>query len=61
MNVQNNKEEVITTVHFNQLSTTLEFNKLSPYCDTTYNLLKTKIKTNKIVPYNKDLDINEYC
>jgi len=27
--------------------------ELSPYCDTTYNLFKTK--TNEIVPYN------EYC
>jgi hypothetical protein len=33
--------------------------ELSPYCDTTYGLLTTK--TNKIVPYNEYLNINEYC
>jgi len=33
--------------------------ELSPYCDNTYGLFKTK--TNEIVTYNEYLNINEHC
>lgn len=62
LNIKNNIQiskniniEVNNNVDFFKLK------ELSPYCDTTYSLLATKINIDEIVPYNEYLQVNEYC
>ena len=60
LNIKNNiKVSKINNIEVNNNVDFFKINELSPYCDATYGLLTTK--TNKIVPYNEYLNINEYC
>ena len=60
LNIKNNIQvSKINNIDVNNNVDFFKINELSPYCDTTYGLLTTK--TNKIVPYNEYLNINEYC
>jgi hypothetical protein len=66
LNIKNNsKISKINNIEVNNnVDNIVYFSKmkeLSPYCDITYNLLRTKTKTNEIVPYNEYLNINDYC
>jgi hypothetical protein len=59
-NIKNNIQvSKINNIEVNNNVDFFKITELSPYCDTTYGLLTTK--TNKIVPYNEYLNINEYC
>jgi hypothetical protein len=59
-NIKNNVQvSKINNIEVNNNVDFFKITELSPYCDTTYGLLTTK--TNKIVPYNEYLNINEYC
>lgn len=61
LNIKNNSQ----ITNFNNLETNnynVEFYKykdLTPYCDNTYNLFLSK--KNTIIPYNENLNINDYC
>jgi hypothetical protein len=60
LNIKNNTQiSQINNIEINNNIDFFKFNSLTPYCDTTYNLFKTK--TDVIVPYNENLNINEYC
>jgi hypothetical protein len=64
LNIKNNNQ--ISKINYVEVDDNdnvdfFKIKELSPYCDTTYNLLMTKTNTGKIVPYNEYLQVNEHC
>jgi hypothetical protein len=62
LNIKNNNQ--ISKINYIEVNDNVDFFKikeLSPYCDTTYHLLMTKIKTVEVTPYNEYLQVSEHC
>jgi hypothetical protein len=60
LNIKNNTQiSKINNIEINNNVDFFKSNNLTPYCDTTYNLFKTK--TDNIEAYNEYLNINKYC
>lgn len=62
LNIKNNiKISKINNLEENNNVEFYKLKELTPYCNTTYDLLKTKKNTNIIVSYNEHLKIEDYC